>query len=170
MSQTGSTTATTLATFTPTTVARLCCRRSRRLLCSVRLLRSSFRKNFQNPYTEQFDLAVQQELGLKNVLSISYIGALGRALPNYINVNLDPTKTYKATYTVAAGTNGSCGPLACGSQYTVNTYAGTQCTNSTCSTTQNILLNTQYSAITESFSNINSSYQRPDGGCDEPLQ
>jgi outer membrane receptor protein involved in Fe transport len=158
MSQTGSTSATTLATFTPTTVGAPLLPNIGTTAVFGTASAQFFSKNFQNPYTEQFDLAVQQELGFKNVLSVSYIGALGRELPNYVNVNLDPTKTYKATYTVAAGTNGSCGPLACGSQYTVNTYAGTQCTNSTCSTSQNILLNTQYSAITESFSNINSSF------------
>ncbi|HEX9202194.1 MAG TPA: TonB-dependent receptor [Acidobacteriaceae bacterium] len=158
LSQTGSTAATTLATYTPTTVGAP-------LLPGVGTTpvfgtasAQFFAPNFQNPYGEQYDLAIQQEIGFKNVVSVSYIGAMGRALPNYINVNLDRTKTYQATYTVAAGTNGSCGPLACGSQYTVNTYAGTQCTNAGCSTTQNILLNTQYSAITESFSNINSSY------------
>jgi hypothetical protein len=158
LSNTGSTAATTLATFTPTTVGAP-------LLPGVGTTpvfgtasAQFFAPNFQNPYAEQFDLAVQQELGFKNVLSLSYIGALGRELPNYINVNLDPTKAYKATYTVAAGTNGSCGPLVCGSQYVVNTYGGTACAVAGCGTTQNILLNTQYSAITESFSNINSSY------------
>ena len=58
--------------------------------------------HLQNPYTEQFDLAVQQDLGYRNVLSVSYLGALGRELPNYLNVNLDPTKYYDVTYTTAA--------------------------------------------------------------------
>jgi outer membrane receptor protein involved in Fe transport len=59
-------------------------------------------KNLQNPYAEQFDLAIQQDLGRRNVLSVSYIGSLGRELPNYLNLNLDPTKSYLATYTLAA--------------------------------------------------------------------
>ncbi len=119
-----------------------------------------FAPNFQNPYTEQFDLAVQQDLGFSTVLSVSYIGALGRELPNYLNVNLDPTKTYTSTYTVAPATAGStnCGPLACGSTYNVLTYAGRSCANATCTTTTNILRNPNYSSITESFSNINSNY------------
>jgi hypothetical protein len=117
-----------------------------------------FAPNFQNPYAEQFDLAVQQNLGYSTVLSISYIGALGRELPNYINVNLDPTKTYTQTYTVApaAGTT-NCGPTACGT-YNVQTYAGRQCTTAACTSTTNILKNPAFSAITESFSNINSAY------------
>ena len=158
LSQTGSTAATTLATFTPTTVGAP-------LLPGVGTTpvfgtasAQFFSPNFQNPYTEQFDLAVQQNLGFKNVLSVSYIGALGRELPNYINVNLDPAQKYTATYTIAAGTNGSCGPLACGTQYSVNTYGGTACAVAGCATTSNILLNKQYSAISESFSNINSAF------------
>ena len=90
------------------------------------------------------------------MLSVSYIGALGRELPNYINVNLDPTKTYTATYTVAPAT-GSCGPAACGT-YNVLTYAGRQCTTLACSSTTNILKNPTFSSITESSSNINSDY------------
>ncbi len=117
-----------------------------------------FAPNFQNPYTEQFDLAFQQDLGFRNVLSVSYLGALGRELPNYINVNLDPTKSYNVAYTVAPGTNGTCGPLACGTSYNVKTYAGTTCTNAACTTTTPNTLNPAYSAITESFSNINSAF------------
>jgi len=161
-SNTGSLAATTLASYLPT-------QGGAPLLPNVPTSAASgtasvqfFAPNFQNPYTEQFDLALQQELGFKNVISISYIGALGRELPNYINVNLDPTKTYKVTYTIAPGTNGSCGPLACGTQYTVNTYAGKQCSTAAgatgCGTTTNILVNPLYSAITESFSNINSNF------------
>jgi hypothetical protein len=158
LSQTGSTTATTLASFTPTTVGAPLLPGIGTTPVFGTASAQFFSKNFQNPYAEQFDLAVQQEIGFKNVLSISYIGALGRELPNYINVNLDPTKTFTATYTVAPGTNGSCGPLPCGTQYKVNTYAGTACATAGCGTTQNILLNTQFSSITESFSNINSSF------------
>jgi len=158
-SQTGSTAATTLASYAPTQVGAPLLPNIAATAASGTASAQFFSPNFQNPYTEQFDLAVQQEIGFKNVMSISYIGALGRELPNYINVNLDPTKSYQVTYTVAPGTNGSCGPLACGTQYTVKTYAGKQCSSATgCSTSANILLNTQYSSISESFSNINSNY------------
>ena len=52
----------------------------------------------QSPYTEQFDLGIQQDLGYHNVLSVTYLGALGRDLPNYINTNLNPTTTYNVTH------------------------------------------------------------------------
>ena len=107
LSNTGSTAATTLATFTPTTVGAPLLPGIGTIPVLGTASAQFFSTHFQSPYAEQFDLAAQQEIGFKNVLSISYIGALGRELPNYINVNLDPTQTYKATYTIAAGTNGS---------------------------------------------------------------
>lgn len=113
--------------------------------------------NLQNPYTEQFDLTVQQDLGNSNVLSLSYLGAMGRELPNWLNYNLDPTKTYNINYNVVAGTNGSCGPVACGT-YSVKAYAGKQQTGTAASTYNNILINPNYGNVTAVLSNINSSY------------
>ena len=70
-----------------------------------------FSKTFQNPYANEFDLAIQQALGANTVLSVSYLGALGRELPNFINTNLtnDTAHTYTFNYKVGAGSNGSCG-------------------------------------------------------------
>ena len=114
-------------------------------------------KNLQNPYTEQFDLSVQQDLGHSNVLSINYLGTLGRELPNYLNFNLDPTKTYTINYNVVPGSNGSCGPVSCGT-YAVTAYAGKQQTGTKSSTYNNILINPNYGNVTGVVSNINSSY------------
>jgi outer membrane receptor protein involved in Fe transport len=112
-------------------------------------------KNLQNPYAEQFDLTVQQDLGFNNVLSIAYLGSLGRALPNFINTNLDPTKTYTQTYTVGPASNGSCGIYACGTQFTSKVYANRVVTSS--GTAFNTL-NPSFNAVSGVFSNINSSY------------
>ena len=159
---TGSTTSQNLATFTPTTAVA-----AGQNLPSLTTAAASavfgtgavqyLDPHLQNPYTEQFDLAVQQDLGYNNVLSVSYLGSLGRELPNYLNVNLDPTKTYNYTYTLAPGTNGSCGPQACGT-YTQKAYASKLQTGATASTYNNILVNPNYSSVTETISNINSSY------------
>jgi len=108
--------------------------------------------HLQNPYTEQFDLAVQQDLGYRNVLSVSYLGALGRELPNYLNVNLDPTKYYDVTYTTAAASNGACIAAACGTKFTQRVYSS-RYANGTVNT-----LNPNYTAITDVLSNANSSY------------
>lgn len=113
-------------------------------------------KNLQNPMTHQFDLAVQQDLGRSTVLSLSYVGALGRELPNYINTNIDPSKNYTVTYNVIAGTNGSCGPLACGSIQN-KVYAGRVYAADGKTLVSNAP-NASYNGITDVLSNVNSSY------------
>lgn len=115
-----------------------------------------FDKNFQSPMSHEFDLAVQQDLGKSNVLSVSYVGSLGRELPNFLNTNLDPTKTYQSTLTVTPGSNGSCGPLQCG-PLTTKVYASAVQTTSSGATTS-ALLNPAFGATTKVVSNINSSY------------
>lgn len=108
----------------------------------------------QNPYSEEFDLTVQQDLGYKNVLSASYLGSLGRELPNYINTNLDPTKAYNVTYTLAANAAapGVCLAGACGTTFTQRVYSA-RYANGASNT-----LNPAYNAITANLSNANSSY------------
>lgn len=117
-----------------------------------------FDKNFQNPYAQQFDLAVQQEVGRGTVVSVSYIGALGRMLPNYINVNLDPTKTYTFNYTVSPASNGSCGPLQCGTVLPVKMYSNKTQTGATSSIYAFNTPYPTYNSITDVVSNINSNY------------
>ncbi len=108
-------------------------------------------KNLQNPYTEQFDLTVQQDLGRNNVLSVSYIGSLGRALPNYLNLNLDPTKSYLATYTLAPNA-GNCLVALCGTTFQQRVYS------SRYTTSGSNTLNPAYNAISPIISNANSNY------------
>ncbi len=122
-------------------------------------------KHLQNPYTHQFDLAVQQDLGDGYVFSVSYIGALGRELPNYLNLNLNPAATYTVNYVAAPAANTTnCGPLTCGTVVPVKVYsartqtancaAGASCTGSYTAST----LNPAFNAVTDVISNINSSY------------
>ena len=110
-------------------------------------------KHLQNPYTEQFDFAVQQDIGLNTVLSLSYLGSLGRELPNSLNLNLDPTKTYTVNYVVTAGTNGSCGPITCGTVIPQKVYA-----QNAVGTTAAITLNPAYNNTYAGLSNVNSNY------------
>lgn len=115
--------------------------------------------HIQNPYTHQFDLAVQQDLGRSTILSVSYIGALGRELPNYLNVNLNPASTYTVNYTVAAGTDGTCGPVTCGTVFPVKVYANRLQTGTSASTyNYSPLPNPAYNGITDVISNLNSSF------------
>ena len=109
--------------------------------------------NFQNPYTEEFDLAVQQELGLGTVLSVTYLGALGRELPNSLNLNINPANGYTANFTVTPGVNGSCGPIGCGTVLQEKVY-GQRAVGQTSAAT----INPAYGNIFTGVSNINSNY------------
>ena len=105
-----------------------------------------FAKNFQNPQVSEFDFSIQQQLPNRTFFAVSYMGALGRELPNFININLNPAATYQSTLTVAEKTAGSgCGPVACGTQITSTVYSSSY-------------VNTNYGYLTEVASNINSSY------------
>lgn len=105
-----------------------------------------FAKNFQNPQVNEFDLSIQQQLPNRTFFSLSYMGALARELPNFINLNLNPATTYQTTLTVAEKTAGSgCGPVACGTQINSTVYSSSY-------------VNSHYGYVTEVASNINSSY------------
>jgi len=96
--------------------------------------------NLQNPAVEEFDLQFQQQLGKGKVFEISYLGALGRTLPNFLDVNLAPPTT---TSTITIADPGQQGPLLNGAQYVVPTFTG--------------YINSNFTNITEVISNINSS-------------
>jgi len=126
-----------------------------------------YAKNFQNPQVHEFDFSIQQEVAHGNFFSLSYMGALGRELPNFLNLNLNPASVASATntaqstmfqtnLTVTAGSNGSCGPLACGATITSNVYAKSAKPKS--GSTINTYVNPQFGSVTEVVSNINSSY------------
>jgi hypothetical protein len=113
-----------------------------------------FNKNFRNPQVHEFDLSVQQALGHGTVLQLSYMGAMARELPNAVNINLNPNANTIATATgtpngvvqsiITVSDAAGAGPLANGAMFTVPTYTN--------------LLNTNFGAVNELFSNINSSY------------
>ena len=113
-----------------------------------------FAANFKNPEVHEFDLSLQQAVGRGTVFQVSYMGALGRELPNAVNINLNPNAN---TVTTASGTpNGvvqsvitvsdsaGLGPLPNGTTFTIPTYTN--------------LINTNFGAVNELMSNINSNY------------
>jgi outer membrane receptor protein involved in Fe transport len=104
------------------------------------------------PEVQEFDLQLQQELGHGHVFAISYLGSLGRRLPNFLNVNLNPNTMTTLTVTTAADPNGK-GPLgATGSTYSVPVYTSYGNTALLGANAAN------FSSITEFISNVNSSY------------
>jgi hypothetical protein len=118
-----------------------------------------FSQNFQNPMVHEFDFSIQRELVRGVVAQVSYMGALGRELPNAENINLNPnanTSTgtnpngvIQSVITVSDTNNA--GPIPNGTLFVVPTYS------KGASTTSN-LINPNFGAVNELFSNINSSY------------
>ncbi len=104
------------------------------------------------PQVQEFDLEVQQALGKGTVLALTYLGALGRELPNFLDVNLDPATVKQVTLTVAGDPNGK-GPLGSNSsKITVPVYTKYGNTRRFGTVAKN------FQAITEMVSNVNSSY------------
>jgi hypothetical protein len=104
-----------------------------------------FDPHLQNPQIHQTDLVIEHEVGWNTVVSASYLGSFGRQLPQFVDSNL-PAPT-SITYSVVASATplGLPSPLADGSKYTTLLYTGTR-------------PNTNFNAITDIVSNVNSSY------------
>lgn len=105
-----------------------------------------FDKHMQNPQVHEFDLILQQQVGKSFVFNVSYLGSLGRELPNFVDLNLNPA-TSLATITFTGG-----GPIANNTTIQVPTYTGYGNTALFGSVA------TKFQAITEAVSNVNSSY------------
>jgi Carboxypeptidase regulatory-like domain len=106
--------------------------------------------NLQNPQVQEFDLNVQQQMGKGTVFSISYLGALGRELPNFLDVNLNPQQQ-NVTVTISdASGKGPLGPS--GTTYQVPQFTGYGNTALFGSVASN------FQAISEMISNVNSNY------------
>jgi len=101
-----------------------------------------FGPNFQAPQIQEFDLTFEHALGWNTVFSASYVGTLGRSLPDFVDTNIDTGITVSKTYTVVDTTGKS--KLPNGSTYTTPVY-----------TTR---LNSSYGSMTDIFSGISSSY------------
>jgi len=107
--------------------------------------------NLKLPEVQEFDLQVQQALGKGTFLSVSYLGSLGRRLPNFLDLNLNPTKTTK-TITIAGDPNGK-GPLGpTGTTISVPVYTSYGNTGLFGANAAN------FQAISEFTSNVNSNY------------
>jgi outer membrane receptor protein involved in Fe transport len=108
-----------------------------------------FASNFKNPEVNEFDLTVQQQIGRSTFVSVDYMGALARELPNFLNLNLNPANMKSTTLMItdsAKDTSGdTCGKLACGTMIPATYYVKPY-------------VNSHFGNVTEVISNINSSY------------
>jgi hypothetical protein len=105
--------------------------------------------NLRNPEVQEYDLMLQQAVGRGTFFQLSYLGALGRELPNYLDVNLNPTTTLD---TITISDASGLGPLPNGATYQVPTYTSYGNTNLFGAAAAD------YSTITEMISDINSNY------------
>ncbi len=113
--------------------------------------------NMQNPQVHEFDLQLQQSVGKGTVVQFSYLGALGRELPNFLDVNWAPPQdTSTITIGTPSVTTFGTGPLTPGNTYSVPVF-GTCALSATCPNPTGYL-NTNFTNITEVISNINSVY------------
>jgi hypothetical protein len=108
-----------------------------------------FDPNFQNPLIQQMDLTLEHEVGWGTVVSVSYLGSLGRHLPNFTDTNICtavsvPAPTCVAPRTVNYTVVGAGGPLANGFTFSDPLY------------TQRA--NPAFGSMSEIFSGTNSNY------------
>lgn len=109
-----------------------------------------FDKNFQLPQIHEMDMTLEHQLGWGTVLSVSYLGSLGRELPDFVDTNICTSASQvrsdgtncpapsTITYKVVGG-----GPL------------GTPTFSSPLFTSR---INRNFGAMTDIFSGVNSSY------------
>lgn len=109
-----------------------------------------FAPGMKNPEVQEMDMTLEHDLGWGTVLSVSYLGSLGRRLPDFTDANICTSAAESAncalpgnapstiTYKV---TNG--GPIGTGT-YTTTLFRG--------------LVNPNFGPLTEIFSGINSDY------------
>ncbi|HEY6972005.1 MAG TPA: hypothetical protein VJA94_22530, partial [Candidatus Angelobacter sp.] len=107
-----------------------------------------FDSHFQNPQIHQMDLTLEREIGWNTVVSVGYLGSLGRELPGFADVNIctdtrtnctsPTTMPITKTLTVVGG-----GPLGV-STLTEPFFQGRP--------------NSSFGSMTDIFSGINSRY------------
>jgi hypothetical protein len=104
-----------------------------------------FAPHMQAPQIHQADLILERQVAHNTVISASYLLGLGRELPNFIDINLDPNSRVNVNYTFAADyyNNGAPGPYL-DQTLTVPVYT--------------VRLNPNFETITEIRSNVKSSY------------
>jgi hypothetical protein len=97
-----------------------------------------FSADFQNPLIHQYDVIVEREIATNTVVSVSFLGSLGRNLPTFVDTNLNQPTTTR-TFTVSDG------PLS-GQSAAIPIFPTTR-------------PNASYAQITEIRSTIDSNYK-----------
>lgn len=118
-----------------------------------------FDPNFKMPEIDQADLTVEHNFGRHNVVGVTWLGAWGHRLPDFVDQNL-PTPV-SVTYTINDPTG--TGPLPNGAKLPVNFYEKAATTKVALSNgviaTSSGRPNPYYGAETDIFSGVNSNYE-----------
>ncbi len=111
--------------------------------------------NLRNPEVQEYDLELQQDLSHGTFFALSYLGSQGRELPNFLDVNLNPTQTFiNVTVADNPSCTTTCGPLGPNGSIvqSVGQFTGYGNTALFGSVASN------FQAISEMISNVNSNY------------
>jgi outer membrane receptor protein involved in Fe transport len=128
-----------------------------------------FDPKFKAPQVNEIDLTLQQQMGWRTVLSVSYLGSFGRHMQNFTDINFAaPGTPYCVTSTGGQATGTCATPLTPPStiSYTVsNTLSGSTVNMMPVADGKTITvpfytsrLNTGYGSIIDIYSGVNSSY------------
>ncbi|HTV81600.1 MAG TPA: carboxypeptidase regulatory-like domain-containing protein [Acidobacteriaceae bacterium] len=111
------------------------------------------------PEVQEFDLSLQHELGRGTVVQASYLGSMGRELPNFLDVNLNPATTARTlTVTDDPSGQGRLGPTGSTITVPVFTSYGNTTNPELDATDGSGSVAANFGEIGEYISNINSSY------------
>jgi hypothetical protein len=111
--------------------------------------------NLRNPEVQEYDLEIQQAVGKGTFFAMSYLGSQGRELPNFLDVNLNPTQTFiNVTVADNPACTTTCGPL--GPNGTIIPSVGEFTGYGNTALFGSVATNFQ--AIMEMISNVNSNY------------
>jgi outer membrane receptor protein involved in Fe transport len=99
-----------------------------------------FASNYQAPEVHQMDLTVEQNLGWNTSFAVTYLGGLGRELPDFVDTNIDTVNTSTITYNINDPANA--GPIKGAFASTIYTARP----------------NASFGSLTQVFSGVTSSY------------
>ncbi|MGC8549707.1 MAG: carboxypeptidase regulatory-like domain-containing protein [Acidobacteriaceae bacterium] len=118
-----------------------------------------FDPNFKLPEIDEADLTLEQKFGAHNVMGITWLGAWGHRLPDFVDQNL-PTPV---TVTYVVNDPSGKGPLPNGTKLPVDFYEKAATTKVALSNgviaTSSGRPNPYYGAETDIFSGVNSNYE-----------
>lgn len=101
-----------------------------------------FSRDFQAPLIHQYDVSLERQIMNNTVVSVSYIGSLGRNLPTFFDLN--DARTGSTTYTVSGGPFG-------GQSFTLPLYTRIIGGGSTAMTRIQSTVKSQYDAVVFQF-------------------